>query len=277
MGKRPKPQESLPREILEFYNEGKELGRLSQGLGRLELVRIQELIGRYFPPSPAVVFDIGGGPGVHSLWLAKSGYEVHLIDAVPLHVEQARKVAQEHPAHPIASLKVGDARNLDYPDSSADAILLHGPLYHLTDRNDRLQTIRESKRILRPGGILLAVAITSYSSTIVGLIHGWIWDTDYFEMIREVLKTGQHRKPADWNVFTTAFFHHPDDLKSELEDAGMIHERTLGIEGPGWMVPDLEENWRRKRQREAILEIARMMEQEPVMSPHIVAMARKPR
>ena len=277
MKKQPNTEKLLSKEILDFYNDGKEVGRLSKGLGKLELMRIQELIERHFPPPPAVVFDIGGGPGVYSCWLAKSGYEVHLVDAAPFNVEQARKASQQQPSHPIASLKVGDARNLDYPDSSADAILLHGPLYHLTDRSDRLQAIRESKRILRPGGVLLAVAITSYSSTIVGLIHGWVWDADYFEMIRQELKTGQHRKPANWNVFTTAFFHHPDELKAELEDAGMIHQSTLGVQGPGWMIPEFEKSMNDKKRREVVLKLARMMEKEPVMSPHVVAVARKRR
>ncbi|WP_292760375.1 hypothetical protein [Nostoc sp. NOS(2021)] len=31
-----------------------------------------------------------GGGGIYACWLAQLGYKVHLIDAVPLHVEQAR-------------------------------------------------------------------------------------------------------------------------------------------------------------------------------------------
>jgi 2-polyprenyl-3-methyl-5-hydroxy-6-metoxy-1,4-benzoquinol methylase len=43
---------------------------------------------RYLPPPPAVIFDVGGGPGVYARCLARQGYEVHLIDAHPVHVEQ---------------------------------------------------------------------------------------------------------------------------------------------------------------------------------------------
>ena len=40
-----------------------------RGIGPLELVRTRELIARYLPFPPAVVFDVGGGPGVYSCWL----------------------------------------------------------------------------------------------------------------------------------------------------------------------------------------------------------------
>jgi hypothetical protein len=44
---------------------------------------------RFLPASPAVILDIGGGPGGHACWLARHGYEVHLLDLSPLHVEMA--------------------------------------------------------------------------------------------------------------------------------------------------------------------------------------------
>src|SRR5436309_942768 len=82
-------------------------------------------------------------------WLAARGYAVHLVDAVPLHVEQARQAGQAQPDHPLAGLAVGDARRLDWADAAVDAVLLLGPLYHLTAREDRVQALRESRRVLR--------------------------------------------------------------------------------------------------------------------------------
>jgi hypothetical protein len=60
----------LPPEIVAFYDAGTEAARLSGGLGRLELARMQELLLRYFPSSPADVADIGGGPGTYACWPA---------------------------------------------------------------------------------------------------------------------------------------------------------------------------------------------------------------
>ena len=78
------------REIAAFYARGLERDRLSAGQGALELLRTQQLLERYLPPPPAVLADIGGGPGRYALWLAGRGYRVHLVDPLPLHIEQAR-------------------------------------------------------------------------------------------------------------------------------------------------------------------------------------------
>src|SRR5437899_5908520 len=70
--------------ILDYYGDGNEEQRLARSLGRLERIRTREIIGRYMPPPPCRVLDIGGGTGVYALPLSHQGYEVRLIDAVPL-------------------------------------------------------------------------------------------------------------------------------------------------------------------------------------------------
>ena len=119
---------ALPPEMLDYYATGRELDRLERGIGPLELARTKELVERYLPAPPAVVFDVGGGPGVYACWLARQGYEVHLVDAMPLHIDQARQASAAQPDAPVATLEVGDARQMDWPDGCADAVMLHGPL-----------------------------------------------------------------------------------------------------------------------------------------------------
>src|SRR5262249_39704655 len=114
----------LPPEIDSHYAAGLEADRLAQGSGRLELARPQEVLRRFLPPPPAVVIDVGGGPGRYACWLAGLGYEAHLYDPVPRHVAQAEEASRAQPAHPIASCTIGDARALGRPDDSTDAVLL---------------------------------------------------------------------------------------------------------------------------------------------------------
>src|SRR5687767_4938605 len=80
-------------DIAAYYAQGLERDRLATGTVALEFARTRVLLERYLPPPPAVVADVGGGPGRYAMWLAKRGYQVHLIDPVPLHVEQARAAA----------------------------------------------------------------------------------------------------------------------------------------------------------------------------------------
>ena len=79
------------REIVDHYSSYDESKRLRGDIGPLERVRTQELMRRALPPAPAVVLDVGGATGVYALWLAGLGYQVHLVDIVPHHVEQARR------------------------------------------------------------------------------------------------------------------------------------------------------------------------------------------
>jgi len=78
----PHPMESnsapspLPPEVLASYAGGREARRLAEGHGLLERGRTEELLGRFLPPPPARVLDVGGGPGAHALVMAAPGYEV---------------------------------------------------------------------------------------------------------------------------------------------------------------------------------------------------------
>ena len=87
-------ERSLPQEVSRYYEIGLEEGRLSGAEGGLEFVRTQEVIGRYLPGPPAVILDVGGGPGAYACWLAGEGFDVHLIDPVALHLEQARRASE---------------------------------------------------------------------------------------------------------------------------------------------------------------------------------------
>ena len=268
----------LPNEIVAHYEQGEEIRRLSSSLGQLEETRIRELITRHLPVTPAVVYDVGGGPGSYACWLARGGYEVHLVDVVPLHVEQASAASQAQPDHPIAELRVGDARHLDRADNSVDVVLMLGPLYHLTERNERIAALQESHRILRKGGIIFAVAISRYASTLHGMMDGNM-DPDFIEIASRDLRDGQHRNPNEHPAyFTTAFLHQPEGLKSEIEAVGFNLEGLFGIQGPAWLLQNLEEQWADPNCRERLLNIARSLESEPSVigvSAHIMAIARK--
>ncbi|MGB6455952.1 MAG: class I SAM-dependent methyltransferase, partial [Streptosporangiaceae bacterium] len=59
---------------------------------------------------------------------------------------------------------VGDARSLDLADASVDAVLLLGPLYHLARRADRVQALREARRVVRPGGPVYGAAVSRWAA-----------------------------------------------------------------------------------------------------------------
>jgi SAM-dependent methyltransferase len=263
-------------EIIAHYNRYPESERLKHDLGLIEWEHSRELYLRYLPSAPAVVVDIGGANGEYTFWMAGLGYQTHLVDLVPRHIEQARETAARPGTPQPASMNIGDARALDFPDSFADAVVMHGPLYHLTERAERLQVLAEARRILKPGGVLLAVAITRYAGLIYGLTRGLIYDPVFLKMAQTETRTGLRiHPPENLFIFPFAFFHHPDELTAEIQAAGLRHEATLGIIGPSWLVPDLEASWQDSAKREAILAAARMTENEPLLGPRLLGIGRK--
>jgi SAM-dependent methyltransferase len=273
-------EEGLPTEAARHYASGYEATRLTgSAQGELERIRTQELIARSLPRPPALIVDVGGAAGVYSLWLLDQGYDVHLIDALPLHVELAALAFNQHARRSHASACVGDARQLDEPESSADVVLLLGPLYHLTERDDRLQAIREAYRVVRPEGVVFAAAISRYASLLDGLSRNLIDDPAFCEILKGDLETGQHRNPQRHpDYFTTAFFHHPDELAEELAEAGFVLESLLPVEGPAWLLPNLAKRMQDPAKRSQLLELLRAIEEEPSLvgvSAHLLAVGRK--
>lgn len=254
------------------YVPGLEAARLvAEGVARLELVRTLELLERFLPLPPRDVLDVGGGPGTYAARLAREGHHVVLLDLLPTHVDEARAAAAAQPGHPFEA-DVGDARRLDRPNQSYDAVLLMGPLYHLTERDDRLSALREAHRVLRPDGRLVAVGISRFASLFDGLTRRRLGEAVFRRVVERDLRDGQHRSPdldrPEW--FTTAFLHRPDELRAEVEEAGFDVDAVLGIEGPGWLI---EDRWADPEEREHMLYAARAVEAEPSLaglSAHIL-------
>lgn len=259
----------------EYYQRYDESQRLDDGVGEVERIRTLDILSRYLPASPAVVIDVGGATGVYAIPLAAAGYEVHLVDPVLHHVEQALK-ASAGAERSLASCTVGDARKLQFSDKSADVVLFLGPLYHLTERADRLQALAEARRVLRPGGRILAAAISRFASLIDGISRDLIADPAFIEIVERDLREGQHRNPTgDPRYFTDAYFHHADELKAEVIEAGFNLEALLGIEGPFWDGSNMPA-WQSPERRRSILDLLRKVEAQPTLlgaSAHLMAIA----
>ena len=243
-------------EILDFYAEGREDERLPSRPS-LELIRTRLLLERYLPPAPARVLDVGGGSGVHASWLASRGYDVHLVDPAPLHVEQAA-------ARGGFRVSLGDARELAATDSSYDIVLLLGPLYHLVDRDDRLRALREAHRVTRSGGVVIAVAISRYASTYDGYFRDFVDEPGFPETMLADLATGQHRNPRrNSERFTTAYFHDCDGFHGEIVEAGLGIDALVPIEGVLHWAPGMRDRLADPAQLSVVLAVLAAMETDP--------------
>jgi ubiquinone/menaquinone biosynthesis C-methylase UbiE len=225
---------------------------------------VQHILTTRLPPAPATVLDVGGGEGVHALFLAGRGYDVHLIDPVAKHVDEAR-------GHGIDA-HVAHARALPFGDACVDVVLLFGPLYHLREREDRLAALAEARRVLRPGGLVLAIAISRYAFLLDGLAAGRLFTEPVrMELVADSVETGVVANNLG------AKLHRPDELSGEIADAGLTEQELLGVEGPGWLLEHFDAAWRDDARRERLLEVAALVEAERDLvaaSTHMLVIAR---
>jgi ubiquinone/menaquinone biosynthesis C-methylase UbiE len=262
----------VPPEIIDHYTDEVDEGeRIAEGFGQLELLRVQEVVRRHLPPGSLRVLDVGGGTGVHAQWLAADGHTVHVVDPVERHVEQAALLDG-------VTSEMGDARRLSAADNSADVVLLFGPLYHLVDAEDRVLALREAVRVVRPGGLVFVATVSKFASLFDGLARGFLFERDFPAIVGRDLHEGEHRNPDRLpHRFTTAYFHHPDELRAEISSVGLDVLEMVGVEGlAGWLA-QLADRWDDPEARELILYSARAVESEPSLlglSAHLLAGAR---
>ncbi len=191
---------------------------------RLERHRVEygvtmKALEEYLPAPPAKIVDIGGGPGRYSIEIARRGYDVTLVDLSAKCLEFARSKAAEAGVQ-LAQIIHADARDLAMlPDAGFDAVLLMGPLYHLLERQQRVQAVQEAHRILRPGGIVFAAAITRN----IMVMAAAAIDVEYIAKCRKqlesVLTTGIFRKELE-NQFPDAWFCRPDEVPPLMAEGG---------------------------------------------------------
>ncbi|MCM3638994.1 methyltransferase domain-containing protein [Sporosarcina luteola] len=151
--------------VRNFYDETVqyEWERLERHKVEFELTK--RFLNRYIKPKDKVL-DLGGGPGKYSLYLAENGCDVTLADLSQNNVEFAINKAEEF-GLPLKGIQA-DSRDLsEFEDNLFDFVLCMGPMYHLKSENDRIKTIKECLKKLKPNGIIFVSFISSYS---------FVWD-----------------------------------------------------------------------------------------------------
>src|SRR4051794_22393745 len=259
----------------QHYELGPEEPRLDQALGSVEFARTLEVAARVLPPPPAVVADIGGGPGRYARELAGRGDTVVHRDLVPLHVEQLRAAAGD-PAGRIRT-EVGDARDLDLDDDSADAVLLLGPLYHLVDREQRLRALREVRRVARPGAPVLVSAISRWAPRLHGYLAERLYERAAFfpGLVGLGGESGGHNDSVPG--WFTAYGPRPEQRGGGVAEAGLVVEALVGREGLAFALGALAKRLAAPAGREVVLDCARAIEHVPELlglSPHLLVVAR---
>jgi ubiquinone/menaquinone biosynthesis C-methylase UbiE len=148
-----------------------------RGILENDFKAIRTLIRKDLKMEPGVrTLDLGCGPGAFAPMF--KGQDYVGADLNRRYIEHAQK-------HLPGAFIVSDARKLEVPDQRFDQVLIFGLLHHLSD-DDVRAVLRETKRVLVPGGRVLAIEdipAVSKMNLIGHLIHN--------------VENGEHIRPTE--------------------------------------------------------------------------------
>ncbi len=280
---------SIENTVLAGYNAGIEKDRLRTGIGLIEFERTKEILLEKLPKPPAVIYDIGGGLGEYSWWLSSLGYEVHLFDVTVTNIKMSDELASEYPNISLTAAEVADARSIPRSDKSANAILFMGPLYSITEYEERILAIKECYRLLKDDGIMFTAGITPYSVLIprITVYHSdrdkkrnELDDPAVIEMIERALHDGCYNNPEKKIArgHGSSHLHTAKALREELLCGGFETSTVHGIMGGAWLAPNIDALWNNEESREALMKTVRMIDthEEIIgLSGHLLAVSKK--
>jgi SAM-dependent methyltransferase len=213
------------------------------------------------------------------------GYRVHLFDLSEKNIAMAEELGAEYPGVSLVAREVCDARAVDRPAESADAVLLMGPLYHITEREERIKDLAESRRLLKRGGLLFSAAITPYAtllwaSSVFGKDNWLLEEESFLAMVRRELADGEHIRPREgsYRGIARAHFHRAHELEEELSAGGFTGHRVHGVVGAAWLAPDLDRLWEDAAARAALMKTVGLLDEHPDilgLSTHLLAVSKK--
>ncbi|OGE29195.1 hypothetical protein A2867_02760 [Candidatus Daviesbacteria bacterium RIFCSPHIGHO2_01_FULL_40_11] len=157
------------------------------------------------------VLDAGCGVGGSVIWLAKNiGAEAIGITLSKTQVEKAKMFAQKYEVRNLTQFMVGDYTHTKFPDKSFDVVWAIESVCHA---KEKLDFIKESYRILKPGGCLIVsdgfIKKRKITDSEKELIRKWLmgWKVpslEYMDQFIEKMKSvgfkNIHKKDVSENV-----------------------------------------------------------------------------
>lgn len=220
------------RNIVSYYENNDEDSRIIKPLSRrTEFLTTDFILERYLEPGSRIL-DIGSGPGIYSVHYAQKGFRVYARDIVPHNIE-ILKAKPECSGFGI-NTGVADARDLsEFSDSSFDAVLCLGPIYHFGRTDDRNKCISECLRVLRPGGVLAVSYILKFFVYMHVIRRGSEYLTD--EVRNQIMDSETALREVPENIW---FFDSPSEIGGLLGEFSITKLTNAGTDGIAVLMAD---------------------------------------
>lgn len=219
--------------VQSYYDASNEWERFDTPAGKLEFELTMPIITSHLSQK-AEILDLGGGPGRYTIELAKLGHVLHLADLSQGLLDVAKQKIDESGTSNVKSVNQVNAVDLSlYADSSFDAVLLFGPLYHLTVEAERQSCVEEVRRVLKEDGIVFAAFIPHLSGA-VGVVDRMFNSPVKVntESLTRVFEHGIYNNLVDWG-WQEAYFPTSNELVSLFSRNGFSKILLRSVRGWG--------------------------------------------
>lgn len=214
-------------EIENWYdNEYEEWNRLDRH--KIEFEITKRYLDKYITKPESKIFDIGGGPGRYSIYLAQQGHKVTLLDLSGKNIEIAKEKSKEAGAALEGYIKGNALKLAEYEEASFDVILLMGPLYHLVKEADRRKALEGALRLLKEGGLLIAAFISQYAP--IQDSFAYLTFEGYEGEVEELLHYLKNGENKDGAGFITAYFTSVEEAKGLMQEYHLEELAFAGVE-----------------------------------------------
>jgi SAM-dependent methyltransferase len=266
-------------DIREMYNANweKEDDRLLRH--QLEHDITWRYLEKYLPPPGAKALEIGAATGRYTMELARRGYDVLAIDIAADLVARAKARIDDLGLGSRVEFRVGDIRTCgDIPESSFDAALVMGPLYHLVLKEERELVLKRVFKFLKPSGVVFSSWISRF-----GIFGDNIKKMPDLVLQKEAVVSVLERGcDPEWHRCRKDRFR---GYYAKAEEIVPIHKeagfRTIGVAGvePAISADDASYNCLEGERRQLWLDLLFKLSAEPSMiasSRHMLYVGKKP-
>jgi tellurite methyltransferase len=142
------------------------MSSLHEQFGDIDIYLFDQFLrGRITPGNR--ILDVGCGSGRNLVYLLREGYEVYAVDSDPRAIAAVRRLAaQLAPVLPADHFRVEQIEEMSFPAGFANVVLSSAVL-HFARNDHHFQTmVRETWRVLKPGGLLFCRLASS-----IGMEH----------------------------------------------------------------------------------------------------------
>ncbi|CAM4491013.1 class I SAM-dependent methyltransferase [Paenibacillus tarimensis] len=214
--------------VASYYESIDEASRFSRNSRRIEFLTTNHVLEKIIPEGGKIL-DVGAGTGIYSFYYAERKHKVVAIDITPKHIDIINEQAEQTGI--TLDAYVGNAIDLSgFHSEEFDFVMCFGPMYHITNIDDRIACIRECLRVLKPGGHLAVAYINKFS--IMPMLATREQQYIRYSVIDKVVNEGIIREGDEDCFWTDAYFTSPDEIEAFMNQFDVIpveHAATDGI------------------------------------------------